>query len=168
MKKVLDFLKENIAFFIIVAISLVFYFIAILGGDYQTTVFFGEVAHYKFTSGITDGVPLAFVYVIAPIVCLVVITVLNFLKPKKRDGKLSIVFVALFIAAATVAGALLLLIPFALFKDSAVHYAQIADWKGLSADVFYLKYYNFPLLSMVLCLTMTLVLGCYASSTLSD
>lgn len=168
MKKVLAFLKDNIAFFIIVAISLVFYLIAIFGGDYQTTVFFTEVSHYKFITGIKDGVPLAFFYVIVPIVCLVTIFVLNIFKPKKHDGKISILFVGLFIGFATVAGALLLLIPFALFKDADVSYTQMADWKALSADVYYLKSYNFPLLSMIISLISLIVLGCYASATLSD
>ncbi len=168
MKKILDFLKQNIPFFIIVAISLVFYFIAIFGGDYQTATFYGEVTHYKFATGIQDGVPLAFIYTIAPVVCILVIFILNIFKPKKKDGKISILFVALFIAMATIAGALLLLIPFALFKDSAVHYTQMGDWKALSADVYYVKYYNFPLLSMIISLLMILLLGCYASATLSE
>ena len=168
MKKVLAFLKSNIAFFVIVAISLTFYLIAILGGDYQTTVFFGETKHYQFLTGIQDGVAISFLYVVIPAICIAAIICLNFFKPKKRDGKAAVVFVALFIGLATLAGALLVLIPFALFKDAGVKYAKISDWKAITADVYYLKTYNFPLLSMVLALVSTIVLGCYTSATLSE
>lgn len=200
MRKLLDFLKTNLTFFIIVAISLIFYFIAIFGGDYQTTIFFGEVTHRKFISGIQDGVPLSFAYVILPIVFLVAICLLYFFKPKKIDGSyqrplpprkpffkftkkkeentievieersidLSVIFVALFIGISTLAGALFVLIPFALFKESTVVYYQIVDWKASAADVYYIKTFNFPLLSMVFCLIATSVLGCYASATMSE
>ena len=168
MRKVLAFLKSNIAFFVIVAISLVFYLIAIFGGDYQTTVFFSETKHYQFLTGVQDGVALAFLYVIVPAICLLAIICLNFFKPKKRDGKAAVVFVALFIGLATLAGALLILIPFALFKDAGVKYTAISDWKAITSDVYYLKSYNFPLLSMVLSLVSIIVLGCYTSATLSE
>ena len=167
-RKVLTFLKSNLAFFIIAGISLIFYFIAIFGGDYQTTTFFGVVKHYKFVTGVQDGVNLALIFVILPIICLVAVGVLYFLRPKKRDGVSATVFVAIFIGVATLAGALLVLIPFALFKDASVKYMQIADWKASAADVYYIKTYNFPLVSMVICLLSTIVLGCYASSTLSE
>lgn len=168
MRKVLLFLKQNIAFFIILAISLVFYFIALFAGDYQTSTFFGEVTHYRFLSGLQDGIVLAFLYVVIPAICIAGIFILNFFKPKKRDGKMSILFVALFIGFASIAGVMLLLIPFALFKDAAVNYKDMADWKELALDVYYVKTYNFPLLSMVISLLSTLVLGCYASATLSE
>lgn len=168
MRKVLEFLKHNIAFFVILAISLVFFLIAILGGDYQTTIFFGEVAHYQFVTGIADGVPLAFLLVVIPAACIALITILNFVKPKKRDGKLGLVFTAFFIGLATIAGAMLLLIPFALFKDAGVSFTTIYDWKALTADVFYVKTFNFPLLSMVLSLTFIIILGCYAAATMSE
>ena len=104
MKKVLDFLKQNVTFFVILAIALVFYFIAILGGDYQTVIFSFEVRHYTFANGAQTGVPLALAFVIVPILCFIGISVLYFLKPKKRDGKKATAFVAGLIVLATVAG----------------------------------------------------------------
>ena len=112
MKKVLTFIKHNITFFILFALSLVFYLIAIFGGDYQTSIFFNEVTHYKFVNGLSDGVPLAFFFVLIPAIYFIAILVLHFFKPKKHDGRLATVFVAIFIAIATIAGLLLLLIPF--------------------------------------------------------
>ena len=168
MRKVLMFLKSKLAFFIIAAISLVFYFIAIFGGDYQTTTFFNAVTHRKFITGITDGVPLAFVYVILPVVCLLAIIVLYFLKPKSKEGSTPVVFVSIFVGLATVAGALFVLIPFALFKDASVTYYQIVDWKASVPDVYFIKTFNFPLLSMALSLVGITVLGCYSSATLSE
>ena len=168
MKKVLDVLKSNIAFFVILVVSLVFYLIAVCGGDFQTSVFWGEVTHYSFVNGAANGRILSFLYVIIPAVCMLAITVLNFVKPKKRDGKLALVFVGLFIGLATLAGVMLLLIPIALFNEVAVDYTAIGDWKALTADVYYTRTFNFPLLSMVISLIFTLVLGCFASATLSD
>lgn len=168
MRKILTFLKSNIAFFIIAAISLTFYFIGIFGGDYQTTTFFTEVTHRKFLTGLSDGVPLAFMYVILPVLCFLAITVLYFLKPRSKEGATPVVYVSLFIAFATVAGALFVLIPFALFKDASVTYYQIVDWKASVPDVYFIKTFNFPLLSMALALVGVTVLGCYSSATLSQ
>ena len=168
MRKVTEFLKANIPFFVIIAISLAFYLLAIFGGDYQTTTFFTEVTHYQFTNGDTNGVGIAILFVVAPLICFIAIIILNIFKPKKRDGKRAVLFVALFIAIATIAGALLVLIPFALFNQCAVEYKCIVDWKALKEDVYYIKTFNFPLLSMVLSLISLMVLGCYTSATLSE
>ena len=168
MRKVLTFLKSNLTFFIIVAISLVFYFIAIFGGDYQTTTFFTHVTHRKFITAISEGVPFAFAYVVLPVICLIAIVVLYFLRPKKKDGKTSVVFVSLFIAFAVIAGALFVMIPFALFKEAKITYYQLYDWKASMADVYFVKTYNFPFLSMALSLVAISILGCYSSARLSE
>lgn len=169
MKKVLQFLKQNVTFFVILAIALVFYFIALFGGDYQTVTFSFEVKHYTFLNGVESGVPLALTYVIAPIICLVGIGVLYFIKPAKRDGKKATIFVGSLIALATVAGLFIGMIPVALFNQSEPTVIKMTDWASKAAErVFFVKTFNFPYLSMVLSLFATIVLGCYASSTLSD
>ena len=168
MKKVLAFLKQNIAFFIILALALVFYFIAIFGGDYQTTIYHGITVHYTFVNGISGGVPLAFAYVIVPAVCLLGIFVLNFFKPKKRDGKIAVLFVSFFIAFAFIAGLMIGLSPFGLFNGSSPNYYQLGDWTNTATEVYFVKTYSFPYLSMVISLAFTIILGCYASATLSE
>lgn len=168
MRKVLDFLKQNIAFFVIFIIALVFYFIALFGGDYQTSQFQFNVVHYTFLNGIQTGVPLAFAYVIAPVLCLIGICVLNFLKPKKRDGKKALVFVSCMIGLAIVAGLFIGLIPVALFNQASPSYTTIGDWTNTTNDVFFTKTYSFPYLSMVLSLFAIIILGCYSSATLSE
>lgn len=168
MKKVLLFLKQNVAFFVIFAIALTFYFIAIFGGDYQTAKFQFVVTHYTFINGIDSGVPLAFAYVIVPVICLIGILLLHIFKPVKRDGKKALVFTSLLIGLAFVAGVFIGMIPVALFNQASPSYTSVGDWLNQTNDVFYTKTYSFPYLSMVLSLFAIIVLGCYSSATLSE
>lgn len=169
MKKVLQFLKQNVTFFVILAISLVFYFIALFVGDYQTITFNFEVMHYTFLNAVQSGVPLALAFVIGPAVVYVGICVLYFLKPAKRDGKKATIFVGLLITLATVAGILVAMIPVALFSQSQPTLIQLSDWANNATErVNFVKSFNFAYLSMLLSLFATIVLGCYAASTLSE
>ena len=168
MKQVLDFLKKHAAFFVLFVISLVFFLIALFGGPFQHAQFLCQNYDLSFINGHENGVPFTLAYVIIPIVSYLALLALNFTKPKKRDGKTAILYTALFIAIATLAGALIVAIPIALFNMATPSFNPLGDWKAQSDEIYYIKEYYFPYLAMVIGLAMTIVTSCYCASTLSE
>lgn len=168
MKQVLEFLKKSAVFFVLMIISIVFLLIALFGGPYQHAEFLGQNYDITFLNGPANDVPFTLAYVIGPIVCLIALIALFYTKPKKRDGHRATLYTALFIAIATLCGALVIAIPIALFNMSTPQFHPLGDWKATSDEIYFVKEYYFPYLSMVISLFMILVTSCYCAATLSE
>lgn len=168
MKQVLEFLKKHAAFFVLFVISVVFFLIALFGGPFQHAQFLCQDYDLSFINGHLNGVPFTLAYVIIPIVSFVALLALNFTKPKKRDGKIATLYTALFIAIATLAGALIVAIPIALFNMATPRFHPLGDWKAQSDEIYFVKEYYFPYLAMIIGLLTTIVTSCYCASTLSE
>jgi len=166
-KKLANFFKENITFFIIYGIALILFVIA-LCGNYQTVTRYFQTESYGFLNGPDHDVSLAILYVIAPIVLFVATPVVKFFVPNnkmlKRAGVMAGFFIGFAIATCVVLLLLLIVIP----DESKPVFTSIGDAANNMSDIGYLRTLHFPFLSMVLCLISLIVLNCYGASTCSD
>lgn len=169
MNKFVKILKDNVAFAIIYVIGLVFFLIALLGGDYQTVTRFFEVDHYTFLNGLQTGVPITLLYIIGTIVILVGAVILKFFVPEDRMKKRATVVAGLYLAIALLAAVMMLLIVVVLTDQCEPSFTSLGDPRqNAMIDVVYRQTYNFPLISMAVAQGVFILLGAYGAATCSE